>query len=78
VVLLNIARALAQGEAVAVAEAEAFEALISAGFDSIDYVEARHADTLERLGPGPVGQVPARVLAAAWLGKTRLIDNRPI
>jgi pantoate--beta-alanine ligase len=76
--LLNLARALAAGEPVAPAEAKAIEALISAGFDSIDYVEARHADTLERLGPGPIGQAPARVLAAARLGKTRLIDNRAV
>ena len=77
-VLRNLARALAAGEPVAPAEADAIEALISAGFDSIDYVEARHAETLERLGPGPIGQVPARVLAAARLGKTRLIDNRVV
>jgi pantoate--beta-alanine ligase len=63
---------------VAPAEAEAIEALISAGFDSIDYVEARQADTLERLGPGPLGETPARVLAAVRLGKTRLIDNRAV
>jgi pantoate--beta-alanine ligase len=78
VVLLNLARALAQGEPVVPAEADAVEALMSAGFDSIDYVEARHACTLERLGPGPIGKAPARVLAAARLGRTRLIDNRAV
>ena len=78
VVLLNLARALADGESVAPAEARALEALISVGFDSIDYLETRHADTLERLGPGPIGPVPARVLAAVRLGRTRLIDNRAV
>lgn len=78
VVLLNLARALAAGSPVAPAEAEAIEALLAAGFESVDYIEARHADTLERLGPGPVGNAPARVLAAARLGKTRLIDNRAV
>jgi pantoate--beta-alanine ligase len=77
-VLLQLARALAAGEAVSSAEAEALQALIAAGFDSVDYVEARQADTLERLGPGPVGPVSARVLAAARLGRTRLIDNRAV
>ena len=75
VVLLNLARALADGEPAAPAEADAIEALLAAGFEGVDYVEARHADTLERLGPGPIGRTPARVLAAARLGKTRLIDN---
>lgn len=78
VVLLNLARALAAGSPVAPAEAEAIEALLAAGFESVDYIEACHADTLERLGPGPVGNAPARVLAAARLGKTRLIDNRAV
>ena len=78
VVLLNLARALAAGSPVAPAEAEAIEALLAAGFESVDYIEARYADTLERLGPGPVGNAPARVLAAARLGKTRLIDNRAV
>ncbi|MGZ6014054.1 MAG: pantoate--beta-alanine ligase, partial [Caulobacteraceae bacterium] len=36
--------------------------------------EVRHAETLEPLRPS-VGDAPARVLVAAWLGKTRLIDN---
>jgi pantoate--beta-alanine ligase len=78
VVLLNLALALSAGEPVAAAEAEALEALTSAGFDAIDYVEARHAETLQRLGPGPIGDAPARVLAAARLGRTRLIDNRAV
>jgi pantoate--beta-alanine ligase len=78
VVLLNLARALAAEEPVALAEAEALQSLISAGFESVDYIEARGAEDLSRLGPGPIGQVPARVLAAARLGKTRLIDNRAV
>lgn len=43
-----------------------------AGFERIDYLEVCDAETLE-----PVATVagPARVLAAAWLGKARLIDN---
>jgi len=46
--------------------------LAAAGFVT-DYFEARHAETL---GPiAPRGEGPVRLLAAARLGKTRLIDN---
>ncbi|MEO8112985.1 MAG: pantoate--beta-alanine ligase, partial [Phenylobacterium sp.] len=58
-------------------EADAQAALKAAGFQKIDYVEVRGADDLERLGPGPVDR-PARVLAAAHLGRTRLIDNMAV
>jgi pantoate--beta-alanine ligase len=46
--------------------------LIEKGFTSIDYLAACHAHTLE---PWRAGD-PLRVLGAAWLGHTRLIDNR--
>ena len=52
--------------------------LEGAGFGPIDYLEVRDADTLR---PIEFIETPARVLAAAWLGKARLIDNvavRPI
>ncbi len=42
------------------------------GFASVDYVELRHANTLEPLA---VLNAPARLLAAVHLGTTRLIDN---
>jgi len=49
--------------------------LTRAGFTGVDYLTVRDAHTLE-----PVADAarPARVLAAAWLGKTRLIDNVPV
>jgi len=43
-----------------------------AGFGKIDYFTVRDAETLE---PAAGASRPARVLAAAWLGKARLIDN---
>lgn len=54
-------------------EAKAARDLIDAGFKKVDYVAIRDAATL---GPYQPGQKQAgRILAAAWLGKTRLIDN---
>ena len=46
--------------------------LEEAGFRKIDYVDACDAATLQ-----PVTRItaPSRVFGAAWLGKTRLIDN---
>jgi pantoate--beta-alanine ligase len=52
---------------------EAGQALLAAGFTKIDYIEVRDAETLGAYQPG-AGR-PGRVLAAVWLGKTRLIDN---
>lgn len=52
---------------------DAGQALLAAGFAKIDYIEVRDAETLAPFVPGS-GR-PGRVLAAAWLGKTRLIDN---
>lgn len=49
--------------------------LESAGF-RVDYLEVRHAETLLPFDHGIDG--PARVLAAVYLGKTRLIDNMPV
>jgi pantoate--beta-alanine ligase len=74
VVLRSAAGALARGEQVEAVEASAIGCLDKAGFSSVDYLEARDAENLERLGPGAVDR-PARVLAAVRLGKTRLIDN---
>lgn len=58
------------------AEAWAREALVQAGFDRVDYVAIRRADDLAPFADAI--DAPARVLAAAWLGKTRLIDNLPL
>ncbi len=49
----------------------ASKGLSESGFKAIDYIVVKDADTLEDPTPGR----PMRVLAAAWLGRTRLIDN---
>lgn len=72
--LRTAATALRSGARVDEAEAAGRTTLTGAGFDPIDYFEARSADDLRRLGPGPV-DAPTRLLAAARLGRARLIDN---
>lgn len=72
------AAAVAAGGRVDEAEQTAMAALKAAGFGQVDYVEVREASDLSRLGPGPIGQAEGRILVAAWLGKTRLIDNMAV
>jgi len=63
---------LRAGDDVATAIAAGAELIVGAGF-TLDYFEARHADTL-----APVTSVeggPLRILVAAKIGNTRLIDN---
>ncbi len=73
--LLEAAQAIAGGGRVADAVVAAKEALLAAGFSSVDYVELRDAETLTRLAE-PVR--PGRLLAAARIGRTRLLDNVPV
>ena len=61
---------------VAAAEQWAEEALKAAGFDSVDYVAIRRADDLAVFDGGV--DAPARILAAAKIGRTRLIDNMAV
>jgi pantoate--beta-alanine ligase len=71
-VILDVARGVASGHAAGELVAAARKRLADAGF-RVDYVEVRNAETLATLDAAASG--PARVLAAAWLGTTRLIDN---
>lgn len=72
------AAAVALGGRIEDAERSAIDALKAAGFGQVDYVEVREAGDLTRLGPGPIGEAAGRILVAAWLGKTRLIDNMAV
>ena len=49
--------------------------LSAGGFTKIDYVEVCDAESLQ---PIAEATAPARVFAAAWMARTRLIDNLPI
>ncbi len=51
-------------------------ALGAAGFSSVDYAALADADSLEPLAR--LTERPARLLVAARIGRTRLIDNMPV
>lgn len=69
------AQAIRDGAAVDEALARARARLEAAGFAPIDYVALHDAETL-----APLASLdrPARLLAAARIGTTRLIDNLPV
>jgi pantoate--beta-alanine ligase len=73
--LTATAARLAAGAPSGTALADGIIALETAGFAPVDYLEWRDAETLK---PEPLPGRPSRLLAAAWLGKTRLIDNVPV
>jgi pantoate--beta-alanine ligase len=65
------ARSIARGDDPEDAMAEARAALVAAGFE-VDYVALADAETLAE---SPAADRPRRLLAAARMGATRLIDN---
>ncbi len=67
---------IAGGAAVAPTLAALEARLLAAGFRSIDYANLADADTLEPLDCAP--QRPTRLLVAARIGTTRLIDNMAV
>src|SRR5581483_2442339 len=67
-VLREAGEQLRRGEPVAEVEREAAAALKQAGFDSVDYVAIRDAETL---APVTESGKSARILAAAKIGRTR-------
>ena len=73
-ILTAAAQKLREGEQPSRATAAARRALTTLGF-RVDYVAARNTETLAALQHS---DEPMRVLAAAWLGSTRLIDNVPV
>ncbi len=69
------ARAIGRGEDVASVLADARATLTAAGFE-VDYLELADAETLTPHGSGDTAtDRPRRLLAAARMGSTRLIDN---
>lgn len=66
------ALAIRSGATPDAALAEAERAILTAGFDRVEYVALRDAETLSE--PKDPAR-PLRLLAAAWAGGVRLIDN---
>jgi pantoate--beta-alanine ligase len=75
-VLFAAVERLVQGGEVEATLEGARRAVLQAGFDKIDYIELADAETLSPIGA--LGPAPARLFGAAWVGRTRLIDNMPI
>ena len=74
-VLSRVAERLHAGDAAPDAAAWGRRELAAAGFARVDYLEVRDADTLAPIEGALTAGARARVLAAALLGRTRLIDN---
>lgn len=72
-VLTQCAERIAAGDDLATALQQARDALLAAGFTSVDYLELRDARDLAPVTATPTA--PARLLAAAWLDSVRLIDG---
>ncbi|MFZ2099938.1 MAG: pantoate--beta-alanine ligase [Oricola sp.] len=74
-VLFKAAVRIVEGDPVDAALADARSRIVAAGYKEVEYLELRSSD-----GLAPLADLsrPARLLAAAWLGDTRLIDNVPV
>lgn len=74
VIMRDCARELASGMDVAAATQKAKQLYLKAGFESVDYVTAAHASSLEKIETGKITD-PARLLIALHCRGVRLIDN---
>lgn len=63
------------GHADRMAIREAAETMRAVGFERVEYIELRDAETLM---PSDDPRRPRRMLAAAWIDGVRLIDNIPV
>ncbi|MBC6497761.1 MAG: pantoate--beta-alanine ligase [Alphaproteobacteria bacterium GM7ARS4] len=73
--LLTTQRAIQQGQDITKCITHAQQQLRTHGFDPIDYIDLCDGRTLT---PTTTRHKDCRLLAAAWLGTTRLIDNVPL
>jgi pantoate--beta-alanine ligase len=71
-VLAECAGRIAAGQSIGAVLAKGRAAIEQTGF-AVDYFEARHAETLAPVGSAKAN--PIRLLVAARIGRTRLIDN---
>ena len=77
VILRETAVSVAKGMPISEATAEGSKRILAVGFDKLDYLDIRDAASLAAFPDNkPAG--PARILVAAKIGRTRLIDNMPV
>ncbi|BCH33353.1 pantothenate synthetase [Mesorhizobium sp. L-8-10] len=71
-ILFEAAERMAAGAPVDGVLSEAHDAIMTAGYEKVEYLELRGEEDLK-----PMRRLdrPARLIVAAWLGQTRLIDN---
>ena len=74
-ILFDTAARLESGAPAESVLAQARERVLAAGYAQVEYLELRGEDDL---APLSAADRPARLLAAVWLGETRLIDNVPV
>ena len=77
IILRETAEKVAGGAAISGATREGAARITALGFERIDYLEIRSADSLASF-PSDRPDGTARILVAARIGKTRLIDNMPV
>lgn len=77
VILKETAAKVADGMSIAEATKEGAARILALGFDKLDYLDIRDAASLAPFSSGRPTS-PARILVAAKIGKTRLIDNMPV
>jgi len=75
VVLQSLIAELHDGSSIPEVEENGKRALLAAGFNSVDYLTVRDGETL---APLTSLDRPARLIAAATIGSTRLIDNMAV
>jgi len=68
--------AIKAGDPIGQALPQLKQALLDAGFASLDYAQVADAESLEPVDV--LGERPARLFVAARIGGTRLIDNMPV
>lgn len=77
VILRETAATAAKGTPISEATAEGSKRILALGFDKLDYLEIRDAASLAAF-PEDKPSGPARILVAAKISRTRLIDNMPV
>ena len=77
VILRETAKKAADGMPISKAVEDGSARILTAGFDTLDYLEIRHAASLAPFEDDRA-HGDARILVAAKIGNTRLIDNMPV